>query len=293
MSRRDVGRSVQDCDAVKPDVLVDGLAFGEGPRWRDGRLWFCDVHAGEVATVDMEGRRENVAAIDGAPAGLGWLPDGTLLVTRGRPAAVMAVTTDGVVSEYVDLTPVTAFLPNDMVVDTDGRAWVGACDIGGTAMPALSQLLRIDTDRSVSVVDAALRFPNGAVVTGDGHTLIVAETLGSGMTAFTLGSDGRATGKRTWALVPGSFPDGICLDAEGAVWFADPIARAAIRVREHGEVIGRVETDLGCFACTLGGADGRTLFLVTGELAEPETARTSRRGRIETVAVEVPGSGSP
>lgn len=278
---------------MKPTVLLDGLAFGEGPRWRNDRLWFCDVHAGEVATVDMKGRRTNIAAIDGAPAGLGWLPDGTLLVTRGRPAAIMAVTTDGLVFEYVDLTPVTTFVPNDMVVDTYGRAWVGTCDIGGTEITALSQLLRIDIDRSVSVADAAMRFPNGAVVTRGGDTLIVAETLGSGMTAFTLGSDGRATGKRTWALVPGSFPDGICLDAEGAVWFADPLARAAIRVREHGEVIGRVDTDLGCFACTLGGPDGRTLFLVTGELAEPETARTNRRGRIETVTVNVPATGSP
>jgi sugar lactone lactonase YvrE len=274
-------------------VLCSGLAFAEGPRWRGGRLWFSDVHAGEVLAVDMDGHTERIAAIEGAPSGLGWLPDGTLLVARGIPAAVMAVSPDGKVSEYADLTEIATFAPNDMIVDRTGAAWVGSCDVGGIPSPALSQLLRVGPDRSVSVVDGAMRFPNGPVVTPDGRTLIVAETFGSGMVAFTLGADGLATGKRDWATVPGSFPDGICLDAEGAVWFADPVARAAVRVREGGEVVGRVETELACYACTLGGDDGRTLFLLTGALTRPEKALANRVGQIEMVTVDVPGSGSP
>ena len=274
-------------------VLIDGLTFAEGPRWRDSRLWFSDVYAGEVIAVDAAGEAECMARVDGAPSGLGWLPDGTLLVARGVPAAVVAVSADGALRTYADLTDVAAFPPNDMVVDAAGRAWLGTCDVRGLPEPAASQLLCIDPDGSVSVVDATMRFPNGSVVTPDGHTLIVAETFGSGLVAFSIGPSGPATGKREWAQVPGSFPDGICLDAEGAVWFADPMARAAVRVREGGEVVDRVQTELGCYACTLGGEDGRTLFLLTGELARPERALARRIGRIETVRVGCPGSGSP
>jgi sugar lactone lactonase YvrE len=278
---------------MQRQVLVEGRAFLEGPRWRDDRLWFSDVPAGEVLTTDMEGRCECVAAIDGAPSGLGWLPDGTLLVARGVPAAVLAVSAAGSVRQYADLSGIATFPLNDMVVDTSGRVWVGTCDIAGIPEPSLSQLLHIDEDGSVSVVDDVMRFPNGSVLTPDGGTLIVAETFGSGLTAFSIDAEGRATGKRDWARVPGSFPDGICLDAEGAVWFADAIGRAAVRVREGGEVVDRVEVDQDCFACTLGGQDGRTLFLLLGEFGPPDEALVKRCGRIEMVRVEVPGSGSP
>jgi sugar lactone lactonase YvrE len=274
-------------------ILCNGLAFAEGPRWRNGRLWFSDVYAGEVIAVDLDGKRERMAAIDGGPSGLGWLPDGTLLVARGVPAAVVAVSPDGDMQEYADLRHIATFPPNDMVVDASGRAWVGTCDVNGIPAPAISQLLCIYPDRSVSVVDAEMRFPNGPVVTPDGRTLIVAETFGSGMAAFTIGADGWATDKRDWARPPGSFPDGICLDTEGAVWFADPVARAAIRVREGGELVGRVETERACYACTLGGDDGRRLFLLTAELARPKKTLATRLGQIEMVTVDVPGSGSP
>ena len=273
--------------------LLEGLAFAEGPRWRNGRLWFSDVHAGEVIAVTVDGQRDTIAQIDGAPSGLGWLPDGTLLVARGQPAAVMAVSPTGAVDMYADLVAIATFPPNDMVVDRFGRAWVGTCDIGGIPAPATSQLLCIQPDRTVAVVDADMRFPNGAVVTPDGRTLIVAETFGSGMTAFTIADDGGISGKRDWARPAGSFPDGICLDAEGAVWFADPVARAAVRVREGGDEIDRIQTESACYACTLGGDDGRTLFLLTGHLTRPEKALAARRGRIEMLRVEVAASGSP
>jgi sugar lactone lactonase YvrE len=273
-------------------VLVEGLAFAEGPRWRGDRLWFSDVPAGEVGSVGLDGDRQVVAEIDGGPSGLGWLPDGTLLVARGIPAAVMAVSPSGEVTEYADLSGVATHPPNDMLVDPDGRVWLGTCDIGGIPTPAATQLICVDTDGAVSVVDAAMRFPNGTVLTPDGRTLVVAETFGSGLQAFTV-EDGRAGAKRQWAEVPGSYPDGICLDAEGAVWFADAIGQAAVRVREGGEVVDRVEVEQGCYACTLGGPDLRTLFLCTGQFGPPEQSLANRIGRIETVTVEVAGSGSP
>ena len=233
-----------------------------------------------------------MAEIDGAPSGLGWLADGTLLVARGNPAAVMAVAPSGAVSEYADLSAVATHAPNDMLVDPDGRVWLGTCDIPGIPTPAATQLILVDTDRSVTVVDADMRFPNGTVLTPDGRTLIVAETFGFGLQAFAV-EGGRAGAKRQWAEVPGAYPDGICLDSEGAVWFADAIGQAAVRVREGGEVVDRVAVDQGCYACTLGGPDLRTLFLCTGRFGPPEQSLANRIGRIETVTVEVAGSGSP
>jgi sugar lactone lactonase YvrE len=274
-------------------VLVEGRAFLEGPRWRSDRLWFSDVPAGEVLSVDIEGHCRLEASIAGSPSGLGWLPDGTLLVARGAPAAVMAVSRDGKVSEYADLTGVATFAPNDMVVDPTGRAWLGTCDIGGIPSPSPSQVLCVDTDGSVELIDDAMAFPNGSVVTPDGATLIVAETFGSCLTAFTIGTGARAADKREWAAVPGTFPDGICLDAEGAVWLADAVGRAAIRVRQGGEITDRIETEQGCYACTLGGSDGRTLFLLTGAFGPPERSRSEKKGRIEMVAVAVGAGGSP
>lgn len=273
-------------------VLVDGLAFAEGPRWRDGRLYFSDVAADEVLSVDLDGKVEQVAQIDGLPSGLGWLPDGTLLVARGNPAAIMAVSPDGEVRVHADLSGMASFGCNDMVVDVQGRAFVGTCDIAGIPTPAVSELIMVEPDGTATVVDAEMRFPNGSVITPDGSTLIVAETFGAGLMAFDLGPDG-ATNKRQWASVPGSLPDGICLDAEGAVWFADPIGNAAVRVREGGEVVQRVDTGQACFACTLGGDDMRTLFVLTGNFVPPAQNLADRPGRIEMVQVDVPGTGSP
>ncbi|MDQ1439021.1 MAG: hypothetical protein QOK43_2650 [Acidimicrobiaceae bacterium] len=275
------------------ETLLDGLAFAEGPRWRTDRLYFSDVAAGLVLSVDLAGNTKTVAEIDGGPSGLGWLPDGSLLVARGNPAQILRIDADGEASIHADLTAMATFPCNDMVVDQTGRAWVGTCDVGGIPAPAPSQLIQVEPDGTAVVVDGSMRFPNGSVVTPDGATLIVAETFGAGLMAFTIDPEGPARDKRQWATVEGSLPDGICLDAEGAVWFADPVANAAVRVREGGEVVERVPTEQGCFACTLGGEDGRTLFLLTGELAPPEQNLRNRPGRIETVRVAVPGAGSP
>jgi sugar lactone lactonase YvrE len=179
-----------------------------------------------------------------------------------------------------------------MVVDARGRAYVGCCDIPGMPRPAASEVVIVHPDGRVAVGDPSMRFPNGSVVTPDGRTLIVAETYGEGLTAFTIADDGTLGEKRTWATVAGTYPDGICLDEQGCVWFADARGRACLRVAEGGEVLDRVETEDRVYACTLGGPDLRTLFVLTGMLpglAEPG----SRPGRIFAHEVAVPGSGSP
>ena len=281
---------------MERQVLVEGLAFAEGPRWRDGRLYFSDVPTGEVLSVGLDGSVETVVKLegDGLPSGLGWLPDGTLLIAHADRPAITAMSPDGSLRmrAHADLSGLASFPTNDMVVDAEGRAFVGTCDVAGIPAPAVSELLMVLPDGTASVVDGEMRFPNGPVVTPDGSTLIVAETFGAGLMAFDLGPDG-ATNKRQWASVPGSLPDGICLDAEGAVWFADPIAQAAVRVREGGELVQRVETGAGCFACTLGGDDMRTLFLLTGNFVPPAQNLIDRPGKVEIVRVDVPGTGSP
>jgi sugar lactone lactonase YvrE len=274
-------------------VLLDGLAFAEGPRWRHGRLYFSDVPTGEVLSVDLDGKRQVVASIEGLPSGLGWLPDGTLLIARMEPPAVLAVSPDGAQRVHADLTGLASFPLNDMVVDADGRAWVGSCDGAGIPAPSASELVFVAPDGTASVADSAMRFPNGSVVTPDGRTLIVAETFGQGLVAFDIAEDGTVANKRPWAEVPGSLPDGICLDVEGAVWFADALAQSFVRVAEGGEVLQRIEVGYGAFACTLGGEDMRTLFLLLGRFPPGAASLVDRPGRIEMVTVDVPGTGSP
>lgn len=276
---------------MSTEILIDGLAFAEGPRWRNDRLYFSDVPAGTVHSVDTAGSLKTEAEVGGFPSGLGWLPDGTLLIARGDPAAI--VRADG--SVYADLSDIATFPPNDMIVDSRGRVFVGTCDIGGisTGAPSTSQLIQVDPDGAITVVDPEMRFPNGPVVTPDGTTLIVAETFGAGLQAFDIDGDGPARNKRPWAGVPGSVPDGICLDAEGAVWFADALGQKAVRVNQDSEVLAEVATPQPCFACTLGGDDMRTLFIITGAFVAPEENLRNRPGRIEFTTVDVPGSGSP
>jgi sugar lactone lactonase YvrE len=281
-------------------LVIDGLTFAEGPRWRDGELWFSDLQRwqadepGRVMAVDADGTARTVLehVPGGPPSGLGWLPDGRLLVVATQSRQLLALSPDDTLSRYADLSGVASFECNDMVVDARGRAYVGCCDIPGMPRPAASEVVIAHPDGRVEVGDPSMRFPNGSVVTPDGRTLIVAETYGEGLTAFSITDDGTLGDKRAWATVAGTYPDGICLDAEGCVWFADARGRACLRVAEGGEVLERVETEDRVYACTLGGPDLRTLFVLTGilpGLAEPG----SRPGRIFAHEVAVPGSGSP
>ena len=275
-------------------VLLDGLYFPEGPRWRDGRLWFSDFYAHEVVAVDPAGRRETIVAVPNRPSGLGWLPDGRLLVVSMTDRKLMRLDGEGL-HEAADLSGAATWHCNDMVVDAEGRAYVGnfGFDHHAGAPEQLANLVRVDPDGAVSVAARELRFPNGTVITPDDRTLIVAETRGNRLTAFDKRPDGSLANRRVFAELDGGYPDGICLDAEGAVWVADPRRREVIRVREGGEVVQRISTgELGAFACMLGGEDRRTLYVCTARASGPKAAET-RAGRIEYARVEVPGAGLP
>ena len=283
-----------------PRVVLDGLVFPEVPRWRDGRLWFCDFQlwlpgaTGQVISVDGGGVARTVVdgVPGGLPTGLGWLPDGRLLLVAAAGRSLLALEPDGALSPHADLSGVTSYWCNDMVVGASGRAYVGGADADGIPSPSPSEFIVVHPDGRAEVADSHMRFPNGAVITPDGGTLIVAESHGQCLTAFTIAGDGTLGEKREWAAVPGAAPDGICLDREGCVWFADAGGNACVRVAEGGEVKDRVETDRGAFACTLGGDDGRTLFVTTSTFPAGDAA-DFRPGRIVAYEVDVPGTGSP
>jgi sugar lactone lactonase YvrE len=277
------------------EVLLGGLGFGEGPRWHDGRLWFSDMGAARVMAVDLDGRAEVVLEVPTRPSGLGWLPDGRLLVVSMRDRQVLRREPDGEVVVHADLADLASFDCNDMVVDGLGRAYVGNAGFDLSARPLEvrpAEVVLVTPDGEARVVDDEVVFPNGSVVTPDGSTLVVAETFGQCLTAFTIGEDGALTDRRSFASLRGTSPDGICLDAEGAVWVADANGSACLRVREGGEVVDRIDTGRGCFACMLGGPDRRTLFLMTAEGFEGAAIRR-RTAAVEFVEVEVPGAGCP
>ncbi len=287
--------------------FVDGLRFGECPRWHLGRLWFADFYAGTVASAGAEGDVRVELEVPGEPAGLGWLPDGRLLVVSRKPRTVLRLEPDGRLVEHGDLNPLATFHGNDMVVDGAGRAFVGnfGFDLDGFVEergraalveppgPPTSSLIRVDPDGSVHRAAGELRFPNGTVITADGRTLIVAETLGGRLTAFDVGDDGSLSGRREWAALPWCAPDGICLDAEGRVWVANAITSECLLVTEGGGIVSRVATSQPCFACMLGGDDRRTLYLVTAPTSTESVVSVTRSGRIEQARVDVGGAGLP
>jgi sugar lactone lactonase YvrE len=274
-------------------VLLDGLVFPEGPRWRAGRLWFSDMVGGRVQTVDLEGRTETVIETSTWPSGLGWLPDGRLLVVSMQDRRLMRLDPGGLV-EHANLEALTAFMCNDMVVDAQGRAYVGnvGYDVHGGAPYRPATLVLVTPDGAARVVDAELACPNGTVITADGKTLIVAESMGHRLTAFDVEADGALTRKRTWAEIEGLFPDGICLDAEGAIWVAAPLRGEVLRMAEGGRILEQFKVaEVMPLAAMLGGPDRRTLFVC--EAPHPNEAMKARKGRIEVMQVDVPGAGWP
>jgi sugar lactone lactonase YvrE len=277
-----------------PKVLLDGLTFPEGPRWHEGRLWFSDFYAHEVIALSMTGERETIVEVPGQPSGLGWTPDGRLLVVSMTDRRLLRLDPDGLV-EVANLWDLAGFHCNDMVVDGDGGAYVGNFGYNSHDGSPFEKadLIRVDPDGTASVAATGLAFPNGSVITPDGSTLIVGETRGNILSAWDRHADGSLHNRRVWADLNGGFPDGICLDAEGAVWVADPRNKETIRVLEGGEVTDRISTgEMGSFACMLGGPDRRTLFICTCLQSGPGTAEL-RSGRIETITVKVPGAGWP
>jgi sugar lactone lactonase YvrE len=298
---------------LETEILLQGLVFGEGPRWHDGKLWFSDVHAHHVMTVDMDGKSEVIVEVPGWPSGLGWLPDGRLLVVSVTDNRLLRLDPGGL-TEVADLSKLGAFFCNDMVVDTHGRAYIGHIGYDLFAGQALkpATIFMVTPDGGTRVVADNMLVPNGMAMTPDGRMLIVAESMGARLTAFDVEADGSLTGQRIWAQLGEGLPtgiislaelgtigdgivgpDGICLDAEGGVWVADSFGSEVLRVLEGGEVTDRIKISTGAVACMLGGPDRRTLFVMTSETGDPDEARAKQNGRVETVRVEVPGVGLP
>ncbi|MDA1311035.1 MAG: SMP-30/gluconolactonase/LRE family protein [Proteobacteria bacterium] len=274
--------------------ILDGLTFAEGPRWRDGRLWFSDFYAFEVIAVDLEGNRETIVTVPEQPSGLGWTPDGKLLIVSMRDQKLMRLENDALV-EHADLSGHANYWCNDMVVDAQGGAYVGNFGFNRHAgeEPRATTLVRVSPDGTASVAADGLWFPNGTVITPDGKTLIVGETRAKRLTAFTVAADGSLSDRRVFAETDNMYPDGICLDAEGAVWVSDPQNKELVRFRDGGEVTDRISLgDRGAYACILGGEDRRTLFVCTNIGSGPEIAK-GRTGKIEITRVDVPGAGLP
>lgn len=274
--------------------LADGFVFLEGPRWHEGRLWVSDMHGERVLAIGLDGAVEEIATLPTHPSGLGWLPDGRLLVVsmedrtlrrlEGRELVVHA-RLDGLATWYC----------NDMVVDAAGRAYVGNFgwdyEQGGAPVPATLAL--VHPDGRVEAAASDLLFPNGTILSADGRTMIIAETFGQRLTAFDVGANGALSNRRVWAQLDGVFPDGICGDAEGAVWVASPMTSECVRVVAGGAVTTRIPTGQPAIACALGGADRQTLFVCSSAAIPKEQARRQRGSRVDTLRVEVPGAGMP
>jgi sugar lactone lactonase YvrE len=286
-------------------VLCEGLYFGEGPRWRAGRLWFSDFFARAVKSVSLAGDVRVEFEIDDAPSGLGWMPDGSMLIVAMTTRRVLRRSPAGEVSVHADLGGVASFHANDMVADARGLAYVGNFgfdlhkelttrgDASVLADHPTARLARVSPEGAVDVAAEAMHFPNGSVITPDGRTLIVGETLAACLTAFDIAPDGALSGRRVWASTIPRIPDGIALDSAGAIWMANALAPECVRIAPGGEVLETVATSQNCFACMLGGDDGRTLFMMTAPTSLPEAAAAAPKGRIETASVEAAHAGLP
>src|SRR5947208_15341190 len=276
-------------------TLMTGLALGESPRWHDDRLWFSDWGAQEVVAVDLEGKSEVIVRVPTVPFCIDWLPDGCLLIVSGREGLLLRHEPDGSLVNHADLTGLSDRPWNEIVVDGRGNVYVNNIGFdfpGGEFAPGILAL--VTPDGSVRQVADGVAFPNGVVVTPDNSTLILAESYANRLTAFDIAADGSLSNRRLWAGLDRGVPDGICIDAENTVWYADVPNMRCVRVREGGEVLQTIELDRGCFACMLGGADRRTLFRVAREWRGPASmADRGRTGQVLTVRVSTPGAGWP
>ena len=278
-----------------PEMLLDGLIFLEGPRWYDGKLWFSDMFAGQVRTVDLSGNTEVVAEVAERPSGLGFLPDGRLLIVSMQNRQLLRLDRTGLTS-VADLSSLAVGSPNDMVVDTHGRAYIGhfGYDLFGGQEPRPASLLLVTPDGQVREVADGLEFPNGTVISPDGKSLIVAETFGRRLTAFSIADDGGLSERRVFAQFDEETPDGICLDARGGVWVSSFESGEFVRVEDGGTITERIPVPgKRAVACALGGPQRRTLFLLTAETTLEELAQGKSIGRVETVQVDTPGAGLP
>jgi sugar lactone lactonase YvrE len=292
-------------------TLFEGGNYFECPRWHDGRWWAVDFYRQTVFTYDADGREEPVLEVEAQPSGLGWLPDGDLLVVSMKDRRVLRRAADGTVTEHADVSELTTGHLNDMTVDRQGRAYAGnfGFDLMGGGQPETASIVRIDPDGSASIAAEDLWFPNGTVITDDG-TLIVAETFGARFTAFTIADDGALTDRRIWAQVEpmpergdietmlGAVtfaPDGCTLDAENHIWAANALGGALCRVAPGGQIVEEIAMPdgLGTFACQLGGEDGRTLVACAAPDFHEGPRKAAREAVLLSTTVDVPHAGLP
>ena len=272
-------------------VLCEGIYFGEGPRWRNGRLWFSDFFAQAVKSASLKGDIRTEFAIDDLPSGLGWAPDGTMLIVSMTKRRVLRRAPSGAIGVHADLSAIATFHCNDMAVDSSGGAYVGNFgfdlhqelatrgDESVLADHPTAKLARVSPEGKAEVAAEGLHFPNGTVISPDGKTLIVAETLAACLTAFDIAPDGALSGRRIFAPTAPRVPDGIALDAEGAVWVASALSPECVRIGPGGEPLEVIATSQNCFACMLGGDDGKTLFMLTAPTSTPKEASAAPNGR--------------
>ncbi len=290
-------------------VVLEGLSYLECPRWRDGRLWVSDFYTNQVLSTDGRGDTRVMAEVPGQPSGLGFLPDGRALIVSMRDHRILVRDDSGRLTEHADLSGAVPAVLNDMVVDERGGAYVGnfGFDLMGGAPLRHTTLTRVDPDGTVTTVADDLGFPNGMVIL-PGGVLVVAETFAARLTAFDIADDGTLANRRVWARFgePPSTddveaavgqlevaPDGICADAEGAIWVADALHARLIRVQEGGRILDEITAKMGVFACMLGGADGRTLFACAAPSFAEHERRAAREAELLAVEVEVPHAGLP
>ncbi len=275
-------------------VLLAGLTFPEAPRWRDGWLWFSDFYTHRVMTVDLDGRAETVVEVPQRPSGLGWRSNGALLIVSMRDRALLELS-DGALRRVADLSALAGGPCNDMLFDAADRAYVGnfGFDRHAGEAPRTTCLIRVDPDGGIVRAADELMFTNGMVITPDSTRLVIAETYAQRLTAFAVARDGRLANRSLFAELPGRSPDGICLDAEGAIWVSDARGHGLLRVFEGGRIERTIHTgDRTAFACMLGGKDRRQLFICTSTGSGPAMAEKTD-GRIEAIEVDVPGAGLP
>ena len=302
--------------------LTGGLYFGEGPRWHENKLWFSDFYSHKVMTLDENNSLEAVCEVPSQPSGLGWLPNGDLLIVSMLDRKILKFS-EGSISVHADLSEYVAHKCNDMVVSRDGTAYVGNFGMGDAGESLNStHLMIVKSDGTVLKGPDNLLFPNGTVITEDGKNLIIAETLGAKLTSFDIEDNGELTNRKLWARTSPLFslliikflsslgfdlskidfskysknlhvPDGICLDEKNGIWIASPTTKAVVRIEKGGNITDKINTPKGAFACMLGGKERKTLYVIISNSSDPEEAQASPEGEIHSIEVEIPGVGKP
>jgi sugar lactone lactonase YvrE len=277
---------------TEPEVLLDGIVFGESPRWHDGQVWFSDWGANQVIALDADGSHRVVVTVRSFPMCIDFLPDGRLLVVDSAQRRLLRREPDGSLVQHADLSVISDKPWNEIVVDDAGNAYVNTIGFdfpGGEFAPGLVVL--VTPEGSVTQVADGLAFPNGMAISPDGATLIVAESYASQLTAYAIGSHKGLGSRRVWAATPGDHPDGICMDADGAAWYADVGNRRCVRVREGGEVLATASLDRGAFSCALSRGQDPRLFVVGQVYGGPRSSQPT--GRLVAFPAPAPGAGRP